>query len=147
VKMIEDYVQNTETEYIRKETIENTGIVLLFTEVNDEGQVPVNKDTIYVDYTGYLLDGKVFDTSVEDIAKDNQVHNPNRTYEPFRIELGVSNVIFGWHAALAHMKEGEKAIALIPSTYAYGPQPNGPIPANSVLVFDLHLVEVRSHQQ
>jgi FKBP-type peptidyl-prolyl cis-trans isomerase FklB len=147
VKKIEEYIQTVETEYMRKETIGDTGVVLLFTEVNDAGEVPKNQDTLYVDYTGYLLDGTVFDTSNEDVAKDNGIHNTSRTYEPYRIELGVSLEITGWHIALSQMKEGEKAIALIPSGYAYGSQANGPIPANSVLAFDLDLVEVRSHQQ
>jgi FKBP-type peptidyl-prolyl cis-trans isomerase FklB len=93
-----------------------------------------------------LLDNTVFDTSLEQVAKDNNLFNENRNYEPFEVVLGVSNVISGWHGALSIMKEGEKATALIPSTYGYGNRAQGPIPANSVLVFELDLIENRPYQ-
>lgn len=95
-----------------------------------------------VDYTGYLLDGTVFDTSVEQVARDNDMHNPSRDYAPFPIILGYSDVIGGWHIALSQMKEGEKATVLIPSIYGYGPGGSRSIRPNTVLAFDLELVEV-----
>lgn len=146
LQKIEEYIQTVETEYMRRETVGDTGIELLFTEVVEEGELPDGRDTLSVNYTGMLLDGTVFDTSLQQVAQDNDVFNPDRTYEPYDIILGVSNVINGWHWSLSRMKEGEKAIALIPSAYAYGSQANGPIPANSVLVFELDLVEVRPYQ-
>ncbi len=146
LQKIEEYIQTVETEYTRRETIEETGIVLLFTEEVESEELPQVRDTLAVNYTGMLTDGTVFDTSIEQVAQANDVFNPNRTYEPFEIVLGMSNVINGWHWALSQMKEGEKAIALIPSSYAYGSQANGPIPANSVLVFELDLLEVRPYQ-
>lgn len=146
LQKIEEYIQTVDTEYMRRETVGETGIVLLFTEEVEEGELPEARDTLSVDYTGMLLDGTVFDTSLEQVAQDNDVFNPDRSYEPYDIILGVSNVINGWHWSLSRMKEGEKAIALIPSSYAYGTQANGPIPANSVLVFELDLVQVRAHQ-
>ncbi|SHM37351.1 FKBP-type peptidyl-prolyl cis-trans isomerase FklB [Cyclobacterium lianum] len=146
LQKIEEYIQTVDTEYMRRETVGETGIVLLFTEEVEEGELAEVRDTLAVDYTGKLLDGTVFDTSVEQVAQDNGLLNPNRNYEPYGVILGVSNVINGWHWSLSRMKEGEKAIALIPSAYAYGSQAQGPIPANSVLVFELDLVEVRPHQ-
>lgn len=146
LQKIEEYIQTVDTEYSRRETIEETGIVLLFTEEVESEELPQVRDSLFVNYTGMLLDGTVFDTSIEQVAQDNDVFNPNRTYAPFQVILGISNVINGWHWSLSQMKEGEKAIALIPSAYAYGSQANGPIPANSVLVFELDLVEVRPHQ-
>jgi len=143
LKKIETYVQNFPTEYKKEERVGETGIVLLFTEVVEEGELPQVGDTLAVDYTGMLLDGTVFDTSIEQTARDNAVFNENRTYEPFDVIFGVSSVISGWHGALSLMKEGEKATALIPSAYAYGSQGQGPIPANSVLVFELDLTENR----
>lgn len=139
---IETFVQNFDVEH-RRETVGESGVVLLITETNDTGLLPLNTDTIQVDYTGYLLDGKVFDTSVQAIAEENGIYNPNRPYEPFRVELGVSNVIVGWHIALSQLREGEKATVLIPSFYGYGTTGNGPIPANSVLVFDMDIISVK----
>jgi FKBP-type peptidyl-prolyl cis-trans isomerase FklB len=138
---IEAFVQNFDVEH-RKETVGESGVVLLITETNESGRLPVNRDTILVDYTGYMLDGRVFDTSVQSIAEEEGLFNPNRPYEPFRVELGVSRVIVGWHIALSQLREGEKATVLIPSFYGYGAEGNGPIPANTVLVFDLDVVSV-----
>jgi FKBP-type peptidyl-prolyl cis-trans isomerase FklB len=143
---IETYIQNFPTEYERRETVGETGIVLLFTEALEDGELAQFRDTLLVNYTGKLLDNTVFDTSVEQVAKDNNIFNENRNYEPFEVVLGVSNVISGWHGALSTMKEGEKATALIPSTYGYGNRGQGPIPANSVLVFELDLTENRPYQ-
>jgi FKBP-type peptidyl-prolyl cis-trans isomerase FklB len=139
---IETFVQNFDVEH-RKVTVGDSGVVLLVTESNESGRLPVNRDTILVDYTGYMLDGRVFDTSVQSIAEDEGLFNPNRPYEPFRVELGVSNVIVGWHIALSQLREGEKATVLIPSFYAYGREGNGPIPGNTVLVFDLDIISVK----
>lgn len=144
---IETYIQNFPDEYMKKEEIEGTGIVLLFTEVVEEGEVAVARDTLAVDYTGMLLDGTVFDTSIEQTARDNGLYSESRTYEPYKLVLGVSGVIQGWHGALSLMKEGEKATALIPSYYGYGSQGAGSIPPNSVLVFELDLTENRPYQE
>ncbi|GEO21252.1 FKBP-type peptidyl-prolyl cis-trans isomerase [Cyclobacterium qasimii] len=146
VKKIETYVQNFPTEYMRSETVGETGIVLLFTQVVEEGELALPGDTLLVDYTGMLLDGTVFDTSIEQTAIDNGVYNETRTYEPYGIIQAYSSVIQGWHWALSRMKEGEKATALIPSAYGYGTQGQGPIPANSVLVFELEITENRPVQ-
>lgn len=141
-RKIAEFVEDYDTEYARIDTVGDTGVVLIFTEVNAEGRKPEIADTLRVDYTGYLLDGIVFDTSIEQVARDNGLYNQSRNYEPWRMELGVTSVIAGWHLALSQMREGEKATVLIPSFYGYGSQPNGAIPANSVLVFDLDLVSV-----
>ncbi|MEX0883810.1 MAG: FKBP-type peptidyl-prolyl cis-trans isomerase [Cyclobacteriaceae bacterium] len=147
LQKIEDYILTVEDEYMRKETVGETGIVLLFTEVVEDGELAQVRDTLMVNYTGMLLDGTVFDTSIEQVARDNDMHSPTRNYEPYGLILGVSNVIEGWHWALSRMKEGEKVTALIPSAYAYGKNGSGPIPANSVLVFDLDLVENAPFEQ
>ncbi len=141
-KKIETFVQNFDVEH-RRETVGESGVVLLITETNDTGRLPETRDTIRVDYTGYLLDGTVFDTSVKSVAEDEGMFNPNRPYEPFPVILGISRVIVGWQVALSRLREGEKATVLIPSFYGYGRDGNGPIPANTVLVFDMDVVSVR----
>jgi len=142
LKQIDNFVQTTDIVPIRKMNVGNTGIVLLFTEENAAGEAAAEGDSLLVNYTGYYLDGKVFDTSVEQVARDNNMYSSSNPYEPYPVKLGYTNVISGWHYALAQMKEGDKTTALIPSIYAYGPRGQGPIPPNSVLVFDLELVEV-----
>jgi len=82
--------------------------------------VPTRNSIVTVAYKGRLLNGTVFDESTS-----------------LRFTLG--NLITGWQLGLPKIKEGGKIRLLIPSGYAYGPQANGRIPANSVLDFDIEL--------
>jgi peptidylprolyl isomerase len=87
-------------------------------------------DTVDVHYTGWLKDGKKFDSSLD----------RNRT---FRIVLGAGQVIKGWDQGLVGMKEGGKRKLQIPPELAYGPRSvGGVIPPNATLVFDVELVRV-----
>ena|SRR5690554_6557795 len=140
---IASFVQTSDIVSVREETLGNTGIVLLFTQENPSGEVPVEGDSLFVDYIGYLLDGTVFDTSIEQVARDNNLFNSNRDYTPYFIKLAYSQVIPGWHFALSQMKEEEQATALIPSRYGFGQGGQGNIGPNAVVAFDLELVEVR----
>src|SRR5690606_27576145 len=142
LKKIESFIQNTDIVPVKKVPVGETGIVLLFTEENPGGEPSASGDSLLVNYTGYFLEGKVFDTSIEQVARDNNMYNSSREYAPYPIILGYTSVISGWHYALSQMKKGEKATALIPSTYAYGPYGKGSIGPNTVLAFDLELVDV-----
>ena len=98
-------------------------------EVLQEGSCkqPKAEDFVSVHYTGKLIDGTVFDSSVE-------------RGEP--ATFGVTQVIPGWVEALQLMKEGAKYRLFIPSQLAYGPQGAGPIGPNQTLIFDVELIKV-----
>lgn len=99
-------------------------------EVLEEGTgaQPSAGDQVKVHYTGRLIDGTVFDSSVE-------------RGEP--ATFGVTQVIPGWVEALQLMKAGSKWRLHIPSNLAYGPQgAGGVIGPNSTLIFDVELLEV-----
>ncbi|WP_165941919.1 FKBP-type peptidyl-prolyl cis-trans isomerase [Cardinium endosymbiont of Culicoides punctatus] len=99
-------------------------------------------------YIGRLLDGTVFDTSIIDVAKENNMYNPQRDYQPFVFQVGTGNVIPGWDEGLLLLKKNEKARFFIPSTLAYGDQSIGNvIPANSVLIFEVEVVDVYSSKE
>jgi FKBP-type peptidyl-prolyl cis-trans isomerase len=140
---IQEFIQNFDEEYIRRVDLGETGVVVLFLEESEEGESPdFNTDTLYVDYIGSLINGTVFDTSLESVAQDNDIHNPNRDYRPFRF-TPTQQVIQGWYLALSEMKEGDRTLTLIPSVYAYGTQSPSPlIPANSILKFEIDLIRV-----
>jgi len=105
---------------------------------------PVNGDTVFVNYVGSTLDGKVFDSSIEAEAKKAGLEQPGRTYEPIKIVLGQGQVIKGWDEGLLLLNEGAKATFIIPSELAYGPQGSPPaIMPFSTLRFDLELVKVK----
>lgn len=92
------------------------------------GAQPKAGDTVKVHYTGKLIDGTVFDSSVE-------------RGEP--ATFGVTQVIPGWVEALQLMKAGSKWRLFIPSQLAYGPNgAGGVIGPNQTLIFDVELLEV-----
>ncbi len=97
-------------------------------EKEGTGAQPSATDEVTVHYTGKLLDGTVFDSSV------------NRG-EPATFPL--NRVIPGWTEGVQLMKEGAKYTFFIPSDLAYGPQgvPNA-IPPHSTLIFDVELIKV-----
>ena len=93
------------------------------------GKSPAADSMVKVHYTGKLVDGTVFDSSVE-------------RGEP--IEFPLNQVIPGWTEGLQLMKEGGKATLYIPSQLGYGQQGvPGTIPPNSTLIFDVELIEVK----
>lgn len=77
-------------------------------------------------YTGRLLNGSIFDQT---------------TSQPLSFPLG--NVIVGWQIGVPLIQKGGKIRLIIPSQYGYGRNPAGKIPANSVLDFDIELVDVQ----
>ena len=94
------------------------------------GVQPVNTaDTVKVHYTGYLLDGSKFDSSVD-------------RGEP--IEFALNRVIPGWTVGVGSMKVGETRKLQIPATLGYGARgAGGVIPPNATLVFDVELLDVK----
>ncbi len=93
-----------------------------------EGASPKPNDSVTVHYTGALIDGRVFDSSVE-------------RGEP--ATFGVTQVIPGWVEALQMMKPGAEWRIFVPSNLAYGPQgAGGIIGPNMTLIFDIKLIKV-----
>ncbi|MEN8122454.1 MAG: FKBP-type peptidyl-prolyl cis-trans isomerase, partial [Bacteroidota bacterium] len=87
-------------------------------------------DILQVHYTGKLIDGRIFDSSID-------------RNETFVFHLGKAEVIAGWEEGFSHMKEGGKAEFIIPSHLAYGEKGYGKIiPPYSTLIFDVELVKI-----
>jgi len=94
------------------------------------GPKPINGKKVKVQYTGKLLNGTVFDSSVE-------------KGQPYEFAIGTSAVIEGWDQGIALMSQGGKGLLIIPSKLAYKDRGAGDkIPPFSPLVFDVELVEV-----
>ncbi|MCY3412797.1 MAG: peptidylprolyl isomerase [Candidatus Heimdallarchaeota archaeon] len=75
---------------------------------------------VEVNYIGTLNDGTIFDTSIEEVARENNLFNEQREYAPLSVEMGKGQVIPGFENALLGMKSGEKKTVKIESKDAYG---------------------------
>ncbi len=132
------------TQYLKDNSITtepNESGLIFISKKKGSGKQAVSGKKVKVNYEGMFLDGKYFDTSVEEAAKANGIYNAQRPYGPFDFELGVGQVIKGWDEGIAMMKEGDIARLIIPSKIAYGsaPRPGAPF---STLIFDVELIEV-----
>ncbi len=112
-----------------KELITPTGLKYIPVQEGTGAKADSGK-IVKVNYSGYFLDGKKFDSSVD-------------RGQPFTFMLGTKSVIPGWEEGIALMKEGGKAELIIPPDLAYGKAGRGLIPPNSTLIFDVELLEVK----
>ena len=104
----------------------------LFKEILQEGtgeDRPMKSDEVFVQYTGRLLSGEVFDSSLD-------------KNEPFQFKLGAGAVIKGWDVGVATMRKGEKCILTCQPSYGYGELGSAPkIPGNATLQFEVELLD------
>ncbi|MDR1725556.1 MAG: FKBP-type peptidyl-prolyl cis-trans isomerase [Bacteroidales bacterium] len=106
------------------------------------GEKPVENDNVKVHYAGRFLDGRLFDTSIDSVAKAANKYQQGRNYEPLQFGIGRHQMIEGFENGVKTMREGGKAIVVIPSALAYGRIQRGEIPPCSPLTFELELVKV-----
>jgi FKBP-type peptidyl-prolyl cis-trans isomerase FkpA len=119
-KIIEHYIMENNLDAEEKED------GLFIVHVNEGvGASPSLDDNVKLFYKGYLTTGEVFDETKTDTA-----------------DFPLGSLIDGWQVGLPYMKEGGSSILLIPSALGYGSRDVGDIPKNSVLVFEIDLIEV-----
>ena len=96
------------------------------------GASPKSGDTVVVHYTGVLENGTKFDSS-----RDRG--------QPFDFPIGQGQVIKGWDEGVMSMKVGGRRKLIIPGELGYGAQgtPDGTIPPNATLVFDVELLDIK----
>lgn len=106
----------------------DSGLKYIVTQAGDGGEKPAKGTAVTAHYTGYLLDGSKFDSSVD-------------RNQPFVFPVGMSMVIQGWDEAFGDMTKGEKRTLIIPPELGYGENGYPPvIPPSATLVFDVELI-------
>lgn len=134
----EEFKDEKEEDMILKSFIQNQSIkqkptssgLYYIEKKKGTGRSPKPGDILVVNYTGTLISGKVFDSTLS-------------RNEPFQFVYGKGEVIQGWEEGLSYMKEGGKAELIIPSHLAYGKDGyTGLISPYSTLIFDIELVKI-----
>lgn len=126
-----DYSEKNETDiinYIENQNLEatrsNSGLYYIIEDEGDGGDIDQNT-TVTVKYKGYYLNGSVFDESTE-----------------AGVTFNLQHVISGWTEGITYFKEGGKGVLIIPSHLGYGSSDYNGIPAGSVLIFDIEILNV-----
>lgn len=108
----------------------STGIRYMIQQEGN-GAIPVPGDLVAVLYTGQLLDGRVFDKSMD-------------PKQPFVFRVGREHVIQGWDFILQQMKIGERRLVIIPPELGYGTRGQPPrVPRDATLVFIIELLDIK----
>ena len=118
------------TKYLKeeKDAVKTKSGLIYKIEKPGQGAKPTDKDTVVVNYEGRLIDGSVFDSSY-------------KRNEPLTIVL--DSVIPGWTEGLQQLKKGGKIQLIIPPELGYGKSAAAAIPANSTLIFNVELLDIK----
>jgi len=147
IKLVADKTLKSFNENSLKATELPSGLKIYITETKN-GEFPANGANVKVNYAGYFTDGRLFDTSMKDVAIAynvyDEVRNIKKGYAPFTTEYSSeAQLIPGFREGLQQMRVGDKAMLFIPSHLGYGAHgAGGIIPPNTDLVFVLELVEI-----
>lgn len=115
-----------------KDTITTpSGLKMIMFETHPDSALPKRGQQVTLDYSGYLLNGYMFDSSVD-------------RGQPYSYACGVAPMIAGWTEAVNLLHKGEKAQIIVPYQLAYGANGRPPtIPAKADLIFDMHLINIK----
>ncbi|MBQ8421783.1 MAG: FKBP-type peptidyl-prolyl cis-trans isomerase [Bacteroidales bacterium] len=154
IEQIKKYISDNPETFNDRMTNDTTGFYYqpVSEDIDTEDTFP-SDTTIYINYTGKLLNGLVFDTTMEKVAKDNGLYSSSKTYEPVQINWGESysditmgsdesSIISGFALTLWQMHPMEKGIGVFYSPLGYGYSGSGSsIPAYAPLIFEIEIVE------
>lgn len=121
---VDEQIENYLTEKGWTAERHESGVYVVTDTLGTGDERPTLADDVTIFYQGYLLDGTQFDGTTE---------------EPATFPL--SNLIQGWQIGIPMFGKGGKGKLIIPSELGYGSQDNGEIPANSILMFEIELVD------
>lgn len=119
------------------------GLYIIVNKRGNGPKVAMGKE-VAINYTGRLLDGKMFDSSIEADAKEGGIYTSNKTYEPLTYVVGKMSLIRGWENGIMGLPQGTQVTLIMPSSLGYGAQGAGQtILPYSPLRFDIEIVSVK----
>lgn len=139
-KIIDEFLKTAQIDSIRR--IHDQNGVIIIVQEEGTGSKPGEFRLIYTNYIGKFLDGKIFDTNFEEVAKENNVWDENRIYRAFQFVLGSGEAIQGFNIGFRQLRSGSKAVLIVPSPWAYRDQERNGIPANSILMFEVEFLGI-----
>jgi len=114
-----------------KDTVKTaSGLQYILVKANKSGEQALSGTKVVANYSAFLLDGKMFDSSIE-------------RGQPLKANIGKGQLFAGLEEGLALMHKGEKARIIIPSKLAFGEKGSGPIPPNADIIFDVEMMDVQ----
>ena len=120
-QIILDYIEENDLD-----AIEGDQGLYYVIDVQGSGATPTMSSSVIVNYVGYYTDGGVFDQSGAQGAT-----------------FPLTGVIEGWQIGIPYFNEGGQGTLLIPSALGYGEDGSGSIPGNTVILFDIDLIDVQ----
>lgn len=129
---------------IKQNALELPSGLKVYVYEKGSGNKPQNGESVNVEYSGFLENGSLFDSGIEDVAIAYKMFNPQRkmakAYAPITFVYGNNiNLIKGFREGIMQLNKGDKAYLIIPPSLGYGENGVGAIPGNSTLIFDIHL--------
>ncbi len=113
--------------------VDTTAMGVYYVVIDEgEGAYPKQGDTVVIGYSGYLMDGYLFDSS--------EIHWSDGKWE---FEIGAVNAIPGWEDGIKQINEGGKIQFIVPSELGYGPLGSGIIGPNQSLIFVVKMFEIK----
>ena len=141
-KMLQDYLAKNNI----KAQKTASGLYYMITKEGKGDNAKAGQD-VTMNYIGKTIEGKQFDANVDESFKPMK-DQTGKDKPVFTFTLGQGQVIKGWDEGVQLLKKGSRANLYIPSPLAYGAQsPSPDVPANSVLVFNVEVVDIKAHVQ
>ena len=135
------------------------GFYYIQTKAPDDDNPFENGSTVYLNYTGMLLNGDIFDTSISEVAKDAGIYNSDAEYSPLKVTMNddyeeittttssgsSGSLVKGFSYCVSLMKAGEKGTCIFYSGLGYEGTAKDKIPAYSPLRFDIEMIGTESN--
>lgn len=147
MQTLADAEQDKLNEYLKANNITakptESGLYIIVKKQGKGSKVAAGKQ-VAINYTGRLVDGTMFDSSVESDAKRGNIYQEGADYKPLEYKVGEVSLIRGWNEGVMDQPEGTILQLIIPSQLGYGSMGRQPvIPPYSTLVFDMEIVSVK----